>query len=500
MTGLKTALELSHTLWGGKYNPVIPVGNTELQTHLIRRFHVDILHPVSECDEVNAFIKQYPYLETPFELQGIFDNDAEPDANFLDIYHPVRQIHERFTKGEMQFTPRLLEWQDDDPLAMALLASLGNYPKIPEQYFRFYEQLPKYEKEDLAKDAPIPATFYQYFSPAELTAFRTEFSLGSSSGLAGFYVGASRNFDDLVEFWNLRAAGKDLWFYDPSQAMRLSAFKQSFIKYLKEYTDPNPRSTDADFPKIAIYSREDKIISGDFGGSIVLHRIDPCSWNGLNIKPPIIYLKDSSVIGHSVIGMLEKEANKLTIPLQNKPFYMDNIRVSGQQLTYSVSSDLPGIAELNDYYGYNFHLNRFHTRVQKDGIGIFGHIHSDSLNLHPLPPDDVISELFKVFGIKASLSEPGLRAKRLIAQMGGLQDCRVFKIAGARNLLRDTRLDGYVTRSTSIQTINGAIGSGAPALQQTKYKSFIISMAIYILRPEKIIAPPSMHMMSLITC
>ena len=129
MAALKAALELSHTLWGGKYYPVIPVGNTELQAQLVRRFHVDILYPVSECEEVTAFIKQYTYLETPFELRGIFDGEDASHPNYLDIYHPGRHIHERFAGKEMPFTPRLFAWQDDDPLALALLASVGTTPR-----------------------------------------------------------------------------------------------------------------------------------------------------------------------------------------------------------------------------------------------------------------------------------------------------------------------------------------------------------------------------------
>ena len=170
--------------------------------------------------------------------------------------------------------------------------------------------------------------------------------------------------------------------------------------------------------------------------------------------------------------MLEKETNTLTVPLQNKPIYMDNLHVSGQHLTYCVSGDLPRIAELNEYYGFNYHFLGFHVRAQKDGIGIFGHTYSDSLTLHPISPDKVIVELFKVFGIIASLSQPGLLAKRLIAQMGGLQDCRAFKIAGVRNLLKEIGLGADVTRSTSIETISGIKGITDDAEKKTKIKEF----------------------------
>jgi hypothetical protein len=472
LVGLKSALELSHTLWGGKYNPIIPIGNLELQTSLVRRFHVDILFPISECDEVSGFIEQFTYLKAPFELEGIFDRGERANPNFLDIYHSCRRIHERFSGKEMPFIPRLLAWNVDDPLALALLASVGSYPSKSEQYSRLFEQLPKYEKVDLIQTADLPPTLYEYFSPSELTTYRTEFSLGSRGDLAGFYVGDCGSFDDLVEYWNLRAAGKELWFYDPAHAKRRDGFKLNLIQYLNEHANPDLLWPDADSPRIAIHSRDEKINSENFGGSILLNRIDSHSWNALNIKPPIIYLKDSNLIGHSVIGIFEKETNTLTVPLQNKPFYMDNIHVSGQHLTYCISSDLPSIAELNDYYGFNYHFQRFQLRAQTDGIGIFGHTYSDSLTLHPLSPDKVIAELFKIFGINAFLSEPGLRAKRLVSQMGGLQNCRVFKIAGARELLKKTRIDSYVNRSSSKQTIDGTEGIGDLIAQQAASKAF----------------------------
>jgi hypothetical protein len=64
-------------------------------------------------------------------------------------------------------------------------------------------------------------------------------------------------------------------------------------------------------------------------------------------------------------------------------------------------------------------------------------------------------------------SEPGLRATRLIAQLGGLRDCRVLKIRGVRNLLRKYGVDESFTRSGAIEAIRdvdpatGAIGFDA---------------------------------------
>jgi hypothetical protein len=64
-------------------------------------------------------------------------------------------------------------------------------------------------------------------------------------------------------------------------------------------------------------------------------------------------------------------------------------------------------------------------------------------------------------------SEPGLRTQRLIAQLGGIQDCRVLKVRGVRNLLRKYGVDQSFTRTGAIEAIRdadpttGAIGFDA---------------------------------------
>jgi len=40
-----------------------------------------------------------------------------------------------------------------------------------------------------------------------------------------------------------------------------------------------------------------------------------------------------------------------------------------------------------------------------------------------------------IMGHSATVQKPGLMAARLVQKMGGLQDCRAFKIPGVRKLL-----------------------------------------------------------------
>jgi hypothetical protein len=64
-----------------------------------------------------------------------------------------------------------------------------------------------------------------------------------------------------------------------------------------------------------------------------------------------------------------------------------------------------------------------------------------------------MKEFFALCQMEIARSEAGLRCGRLIAQMGGLQDCRVLKIRGVRDLLRKYGVDDHFTRTGAMECI-----------------------------------------------
>ncbi len=74
MEDLRRALRLVHTLWDGRYNPLLPIGTSdeenELARELIDVFEVDALFAISGVPAIQDFIKSYSYLPWPkFERQ-----------------------------------------------------------------------------------------------------------------------------------------------------------------------------------------------------------------------------------------------------------------------------------------------------------------------------------------------------------------------------------------------------------------------------------------------
>ena len=69
----KTALEFTHTLWGGRYNPIIPIEKFEFAKQLVRLFKIDVLFPIDDTNELKGFIKQFPYLPWPLIGKSILN-------------------------------------------------------------------------------------------------------------------------------------------------------------------------------------------------------------------------------------------------------------------------------------------------------------------------------------------------------------------------------------------------------------------------------------------
>jgi hypothetical protein len=59
-------VRLTHTLWGGRFNPIVLVDRPEEAKQLIERFRADVIWPVGDAVAVKDFPKQFPYLIDPF--------------------------------------------------------------------------------------------------------------------------------------------------------------------------------------------------------------------------------------------------------------------------------------------------------------------------------------------------------------------------------------------------------------------------------------------------
>ena len=129
----RRAIKLTHTLWGGSYNPVICVDNLEAATHLVRLYKLDALFPLTDNEQVKSFIGSFPYLRWPTHWSELFI-DKENLPTILDIEHPLRHMHEQQQFGQALPNQSYIfaEWGEDDVLGDVLACTFGKLPSVDE--------------------------------------------------------------------------------------------------------------------------------------------------------------------------------------------------------------------------------------------------------------------------------------------------------------------------------------------------------------------------------
>jgi hypothetical protein len=420
------------------------------------------LYCISGSAEGNAILEEFKHLLWPsFHKELFIDGTNRRLATFLDIYHPVRHLHERHIKDKERPTVNgtLFQWQPDDPMKDVLLATFGAFPtneEIGKDYGTFFREYLATRDIEIGNNAPIPAVAVGQITPSALTTADlrpVDYARGYDT--PGFYHGSSADFTDLVNFWNLRACGIEVMFYDPAFPGRVAEVTDTYLADLR--ARPKDPSGWQDHVTIWNKSYDVQIDLARFGQPVMRSQVSTDSWNGLNLKPALMGFEE-----HSILGTVSEEGRvAVTFELPEKPFFDDatlhtqNVVVSVHPLVPSANLVLkpPFLPQLNEYYGREAYFLYNAVRSERDGIGIITEVTTNTLTIRALDVRVLVRKIFETFGITASSSPAGLVVQRLIEQMGGLQGCRVFKIGGVRQLIRDYPPDKSFTRSNAIMTI-----------------------------------------------
>jgi hypothetical protein len=442
---VRRAIRWTHTLWGGRYNPIIPVSQGVDSALLVKRFQVDVLFPVREDGELIKFADSFSYLRWPsLRTPGFFvENDSGKEAPFLGIAHPVFDIYDKFVKGEVKtkYNASRYTWDSADPLADVFLTQFGDYPPVEETGIDYAAFVMKHlggSEIPIASIDPLPSDAVMALTPSKLTTYDLDPDSRSHYD-EGFYVGHADNFEDIVNFWNLRASDQELYFIDPTHEERFVGLRDAYIETLQHKGELGKVQnaigvwTRKDGPSQGL-SRFGKIISGDIVQNFVS-----------SLTAPLMQFSQRSALGH-----LSEHGNKTLVSFQlpEKPFRQANSffqeeMAVGIRPILSLITDPEKmlttlfLPELNDFYRQAMMVVGDEIRSQRSGFAVITSATADDLSFYALQTSQLITKFFELYGIKAEPSVPGRIAKRIIQQMGGLQGCRVFKLPGVRKLIKE---------------------------------------------------------------
>jgi hypothetical protein len=231
---LATMATWNTCLWGGRYNCVIPVHDAELSERLVSSFAVDVLLPVQANEATKAFIDRFAHLKLHRWDDSIF---RQHDCEFADIRHAIRRAAARQDE-ELAKRFSIPVWTASDPLAVLFAIQFGSYPTTNADiadYKGGVKSAIDTEDVQLSVDAELPITLLEAISPLRLTGYDTSLSRNRRGWLGnGVVLGSIEDFDALAMYWNLRAAGASLIFYDQLHGARLRPFANAFVQKFRK--------------------------------------------------------------------------------------------------------------------------------------------------------------------------------------------------------------------------------------------------------------------------
>jgi hypothetical protein len=307
---------------------------------------------------------------------------------------------------------------------------------------------------------------------------RRHYSVRPGWDYPGFYSGRAASLDDLVTFWNLRAADISLQFFDPAHAERYATIKPA----AEERTRAQLAPLDEHRRRIAVWSRAAPIetaLTAFPGQPLSACQVGgPFFWNGGAVRPPMMILGEASSLG--VFGR-DRDKPKVSFTLTDKPFCSDkwfytqhlvaSVTVAGGDAQHTFHP--PYVPEWNEFYAraMHFHYDKFRIEPERNGVVI--DVADHDTFLFGLPNDALAKQLFHAAGFKAKLSGGGLIARQMLAKLGGLNGARAFKIPGVRRLLRTYGPRDVFTKRSTVQLI-GARDPDNPAASFDDHKQLYI--------------------------
>lgn len=464
---IRLAVKYSYALWGGRFNPILVIDREEEAKQLVELYRLDMIWPLGDSQEVKDFTKKFPHLIHPFYGDSIFVKDEKwrSFAQVLDVSNAVSYWH---SKPEWKFFKdegiRTYQWQHDDPLADVFLVQFGAYPSSEEigvDYVEMLAQIASPSPYELESQGRIPADVIAHPSLASIGRFGIErhYTVRAGWDAPGFFVGNAADPDDLICYWNLRACDIPLWFVDPAYLDRYAELIPEWAGMLQHMVEHRRHEWDR---HLGVWSRHDIDEAAKPFEDLPLtrYRVDGHLWSGA-VHPPMMYFGEASTLG--VMG----ESNgvpRVNFAFANKPFDGDP-HYSHQHLVASISFigglygdeqhtfDVPYVPELNEFYARTMHFEYNKLRIEPERVGLVIDAADHDSFLTAMPVGNLMQQIFSMADFDSKLSNSGRIVRQLLTQLGGLQGARVFKVPGARELLKKFGPRDTFSRETARDTI-----------------------------------------------
>ncbi len=467
------AAQINTILWGGIYNPIIPVGsNKRLSSALVKLFNVDFLYAVNETENLKQFIEKYEKGELPNLFHAlIFQQDQRNYVRngVLDISNIIDRYWDKEINSSRTSDFVLPKWEQTDPLDRLFNLEFGSFPSQYNSIYKYEEAYKIGLKARIVKIAPtaqIPVKLAHKTVPIVMTTDNLEVILNMRVvGRDGIFIGDHTKASDLMNYWNVRASGTHLSFVPVQYTERVVPYVKDYFEDIKQHTQNSPFYQGANIWYDPSLGEEIvKTVSANFLAQNEVrthHRINSLTWEVQSDKPGIPTFENLSVL-----ASVDKESSNspsISFQLPQKPFNKNTYN-NRQLLAFDFDPitqfeyigytlKLPDLTDLNEWYSRKITFNPDSLRLTNGKPTLIIQVHDQTEKVFPIRNQELILKLFERSGITAKSSQAGHITQRLIEQMGKLDNCRVFKITGVRKLMDQLSANTLTTRGNATRVI-----------------------------------------------
>lgn len=212
-TDLRDTFRLASCLWGGMFGLIADAaGDPGRVDKAIARFRADVLHPVVETEAARSVIERNPHLAWPLVFGGVVSGDEPGEPGLVDLSRALRLRPRTNAKTAVSVAP---VWEETDNFALVYAATFGDlsHPTLGSR------QRATFVRATAAEEAPaaaVAASFDYHEVPLEATrsGLRWMPSRFELHDVPGVFVGSSTSLRDVRSYWNVRAVGAEVVFWD----------------------------------------------------------------------------------------------------------------------------------------------------------------------------------------------------------------------------------------------------------------------------------------------
>lgn len=252
---VREAIRLACTQWGGTFFPIIPVHKRmpanwrgglskappaeSVVKGYLEGFDPDIL--VQFGSELPKYIvdSKLTILKPEALWSDGQDGDIVEPTYGIGVLSVLQAIYQEHFKFKTKYPVKVIVPEIPKALGLFWASVFGEYPAhIAEAVDKEFADALDVSKPEVRADTFRELTGHDVLFPRRFTqwATRVRGSAGGQARASIFFMDASK-VDDVIDFWNLRASGRNVLPL-PKQFVGEESFKQLVVEYLEEHCRP----------------------------------------------------------------------------------------------------------------------------------------------------------------------------------------------------------------------------------------------------------------------